>query len=343
MTRAERGTGVRQLVRPFAKIPRNWNEFLRDNQNKIELFTYLSDQVRGMDIQTTKVVYATYGTGVINVGNGPPMTDCNHEEADTRVIVHLLHAVNTGLGHVLIHTGDTDVVAILCGQFNRIRQPEHIWIAFGSGKNRHNLNLGVIYNALGPNQSVSLPLFHALTGCDTTSAFRTKGKRICMTTWSKNQWFSDTLVQLATNPFKPLNTDSKEFQEIEKFVSTLYCASGTSVNQVRKTMFCHTTQDLRRLPPTRDALLQHCKRVIHQGGIWTQAHDAQTVVPSPDQFGWRKEASGQWSPLWITIDTIPSATKELVKCSCKKVCTSCKCMKLTLACTLLCKCQCSAT
>ena len=68
-------------------------------------------------------------------------------------------------------------------------------------------------------------------------------------------------------------------------------------------MFCHTTQDLRRLPPTRDALLHHCKRMIYQGGIWTQTHDAQVVLPSREEYGWQKEACGSWSPLWITLET----------------------------------------
>ena len=90
----------------------------------------------------------------------------------------------------------------------------------------------------------------------------------------KYSWFSDVLIQLATEPFKQITIESDEFRQIETFVSKLYSTDGISVNQERKSLFCHTTQDFRRLPPTRDALLQHCKRVIYQGGIWTQAHDA---------------------------------------------------------------------
>ena len=176
---------MRQLVRPLAKIPKNWNEFLRDSQNKIELFKFLSEQVRGMHIRGSKAVYAACGTGVIKVRDGAAMTDCTHEEADTRVIVHLLHAVNAGIATVLIKTGDTDVVIILCGQYHRILQSSNIWIAFGSGKHQQTINLGMIYHALGPKQCLSMPVFHALTGCDTTSAFRNKGKRMCVATLKK--------------------------------------------------------------------------------------------------------------------------------------------------------------
>ncbi len=62
-----------QLVRPFAKITRNLNEFLcasRIELYKIELFKFLYEQVRGMYVQGYNVVYATCETGVIYVGEG---------------------------------------------------------------------------------------------------------------------------------------------------------------------------------------------------------------------------------------------------------------------------------
>ena len=44
------------------------------------------------------------------------MDQCNHEEADTRVLVYLLHALQTvSIGKV--HTGDTDVVVVLLSNF----------------------------------------------------------------------------------------------------------------------------------------------------------------------------------------------------------------------------------
>lgn len=30
---------------------------------------------------------------MVSVGNGRPMTDCNHEEADTIIVVHIRHAI----------------------------------------------------------------------------------------------------------------------------------------------------------------------------------------------------------------------------------------------------------
>ena len=48
----------------------------------------------------TKDIYITEGTSVISRGNALPMMECTHEEADTRVMVHLLHAVENGSANV---------------------------------------------------------------------------------------------------------------------------------------------------------------------------------------------------------------------------------------------------
>jgi hypothetical protein len=46
------------------------------------------------------------------------MADCNHEEADTRIVLHLCHALNTeDTVSALVRTVDTHVVAILVGKF----------------------------------------------------------------------------------------------------------------------------------------------------------------------------------------------------------------------------------
>jgi len=66
------------------------------------------------------------------------MNSCNHEEADTRVAVHVLHALQQGLKTVQVRTVDTDVVVVLAGQFHDLLviQPlADIWVAFGMGKN----------------------------------------------------------------------------------------------------------------------------------------------------------------------------------------------------------------
>ena len=60
---------------------------------------------------------------------------CNHEEVDTRLLLHALDASESGFQWLLILTVDTDVVVLaLCHFFNLDLQ--ELWIEIGTGKNR---------------------------------------------------------------------------------------------------------------------------------------------------------------------------------------------------------------
>ena len=66
------------------------------------------------------------------------MSACDHEEADTRLIVHIVDALNKGQSTFLVRTVDTDVVVILVGKFfhfTTLNSTADIWVAFGTGKN----------------------------------------------------------------------------------------------------------------------------------------------------------------------------------------------------------------
>ena len=97
-TRQKRGTGIERRVTPTGKIPSNWQDFLKVGRNKTELFNFLTAQLQQIMIPEGKELYVTLGTTVIKCGssNVSSMTDCNHEEADTRIFVHVAHAAETG-------------------------------------------------------------------------------------------------------------------------------------------------------------------------------------------------------------------------------------------------------
>lgn len=115
---------------------------------------------------------------MISIG---PSTPCNHEEADTRIVIHVLHALSSREAKsVVVRTVDSDVVVILIGKFYDIQHqyPEtDIWVAFGMGHHFNFLSINATCACIGETKSKSLPLFHALTGCDTTSCFYGKSKQ----------------------------------------------------------------------------------------------------------------------------------------------------------------------
>ena len=113
-------------------------DFLRDSVNKKELFAFLTSKVAQFSWPPAKAVYVTSGQAVVCIGDIIPMQKCNHEEADTSIAVHVLHALKQGEQTICVRTVDTDVVVIVAGTFHDLgaTQPlADIWVAFGMGKN----------------------------------------------------------------------------------------------------------------------------------------------------------------------------------------------------------------
>ena len=56
----------------------------------------------------------TLGQSVVSVGDSNlVMPNYNHEEADTRDVVHIRYALEQGLNKIEVHTADTDDFVIL--------------------------------------------------------------------------------------------------------------------------------------------------------------------------------------------------------------------------------------
>ena len=126
-------------------------------------------------------MYITSDQSVIsNGGSSEPMPICMHEEADTRITVHLFHSVRRGNKKILIRTVDKDDLVILLGEFDKVSEicPDlDLWIALGVGKEFAFYSINTIYNEIGARKAQSLPVFHAFSGCDTASSFNGKGKK----------------------------------------------------------------------------------------------------------------------------------------------------------------------
>ena len=113
-TREKRGKGMRRKVAGRNKFPSNWHDFLHDAANKQELFMFLSHSIELMVCREGKQIFMTNGTKVIARGTIHQMQECNHEEADTRLLVHLLDAIADGATTCLVRTVDTDVIMESC-------------------------------------------------------------------------------------------------------------------------------------------------------------------------------------------------------------------------------------
>ena len=50
------------------------------------------------------------------------MMECDHEEADTRICVHIMDALDNGAKKVYVRTVDTDVIVVLVVNYRRNAQ-----------------------------------------------------------------------------------------------------------------------------------------------------------------------------------------------------------------------------
>jgi len=140
-----------------------------------------------MDCPEGKEITITFGTTAIHRGNTTSMQPYNHEEADTRLIVHLQDALLNNFSSSMVRTIDTDVVVILIGKFHYLITfcgQVNIWVAFATGKNFTYYHINAICENLGCEKSVALPVFHSSTGYDTTSTFYGKGKNLAWEAWN---------------------------------------------------------------------------------------------------------------------------------------------------------------
>jgi hypothetical protein len=94
-----------------------------------------------------------------------------HEEADGRLLLHVKHAADNGHDYISIRTVDSDVVVVAVSVFKEIVNKKELWIDFGSGKHRRMISVHDLCSQLSPEICSNLPIFHAITGCDTVSAF----------------------------------------------------------------------------------------------------------------------------------------------------------------------------
>jgi hypothetical protein len=213
--RGQRGTGFRPHVHPNGKVPRNWQQCFKTDGKKTEFFTFLAPQITIYNL-TGKVIVATVKNQVVCSGNVPmKLPSCSHEETDTHMLLDACHARNSNFKTVMLRTVDTDFVVIGIACVRELKL-DSLWIALGIGKHFRFVVLHEKASMLGPEKATALPLFHALTGCDTVSSFSSRSKKIGYDAWTDYPGLTDSLLQVSLNP--NFVSQPQVFSVIEQFV-----------------------------------------------------------------------------------------------------------------------------
>ena len=117
------------------KLPLQWKKFLRSSDNKKAFLHFLSDEWSrqsyvSAQLTDSKVMFVNDNELCYRLQRASDGTilrekisalECNHAEADTRLILHAAHAGNSGHRCIIIKSPDTDVAVLTishCAQIN---------------------------------------------------------------------------------------------------------------------------------------------------------------------------------------------------------------------------------
>jgi hypothetical protein len=185
-TRENRGEGVRVKIKKGTPIIlKNFYQVLRNDENETELFNMIAEAVTFFNSEALLVATTNDRVTSNHEIESSRLERCNHEEADTRVFIHVNDASRNGMDRVKVVTVDTDVVVIALCVFPLLALSE-LWIEIGTGQHRRWLPIHKYAALLGEETCSAIPFWFSVTGCDTVSMFAGRGKKTCWNVWKSN-------------------------------------------------------------------------------------------------------------------------------------------------------------
>ena len=223
-TRVKRGKGIHKKVLDKSVAPTNWRNFLHLDQNKTELFLYLSTTIIQHGDREDVIMICAYDDTCISSRNKldlSNLTPCNHEEADTRVFLHVKDMTKQGHRKKVIRTVDTDVLVLAVSVYEQLQEEvEELWVDLGAGKYRKFFPIHETLEHIGECKAHGLPFFHAFTGCNQVSFLSHVTKSAAWKVWNL---FDDVTPIFAALSHQPTFTQIQvAMPTIERLTVLLY-------------------------------------------------------------------------------------------------------------------------
>ena len=255
--------------------------------------------------------------------------DLTIEEADVRLVLHAIHATQTGAKRLVILSGDTDVM-VLALYFNtdlKTNGLSELWMRAGVGDSTRYIPLHLIFERKTELCSI-LSAIHILTGCDTTSKVGTKLSALKPPAAQLLSEFGKSLS--SPNQYEIIHKAEQYLVQVRNPNSTC-----TTVDDLRYEMYHQSkVSDLHSLPPTSADLHLHILRCLYT--TYTQMHCLQNVTVDPTNYGYELK-NGSLVPIYHQNNVSESLVQT---CSCKKCLTKhCACRRIGVPCCVYCKCK----
>ena len=158
-----------------------------------------------------------------------------------------------------------------------------------------------------------LPAIHALTGCDSTSAFFGIGKKSVYTmVTDKGAHCFEALLFLGGQD------EAGGIAAARKFIACLYDPKGKEISahismDILRAKFAAKRRDssLAKLPPCEDSIRQHMRRASWQVRIWISSHIYLSLTLAPHYIMVGEKRKTDWSQYTL---------KECQPQSCCRIC-----------------------
>ncbi|KAK6168047.1 hypothetical protein SNE40_021951 [Patella caerulea] len=310
--RAVQGETKFRINRSDQKMPKLMKKFLASGNNKEGLLTFLVDEWKSTSPQyfCDVTLYATKGDTCVKFSKGTdgnllvenaPELQSDHEEADTRMLLHVFQASQSTPAplDIILCTVDTDVFVIALWMSTVVTARLILFLM--TGNRSRQLDLQAMSSTMKEQTTEALVGLHPFTGCDSVSAFKGKGKIKALKLMLNSPQYITTFCELG----KSWELRPNLRKDLEKFVCDLYgWKDETDINTVRYNCYrVGTVTDL-TLPPNCDSLSLHMERANYQAKIFRSCQQQYINPPDPSAHGWKVNAS-KLEILWNTLPIAP--------------------------------------
>lgn len=330
----------------------NWTSILASSKTKSQLLEVLFEICEG-SVDLVKQGVTLYLSGGfsdrmkvaklpanVSAEDYKERLSSDHEEADTRIILHVLDALGRNFKEIAVLANDTDIVVGLlyhCCQLYEKKElvDRAIYVNF----QKYSVPIHQLCEVL-PNSLLScLPVVHCVTGCDTVSYFYGKGKKSAMKAverWNLYEDIRNVIVRLRCDDAHAV---LEEFTSAcRKVVVAMYGKDPgdfRSLNDLRIHLYPRK-RELKYLPPTDDAFSFHAMRSLLQVKFLLEANLPRPSPVDPTRFGWTF-SKGKICPVPMGGDPFPQGTSPEY-CLCRTCSRACPCVDKNRGCDLLCQC-----
>lgn len=162
------------------------------------------------------------------------------------LVLHEIDCNLTGFDRLIVHSCDTDVLLLMIHFYEKL--PSTVWIKFGTSKKPKFIPIHDIAKNMDLDMRNALLAYHAITGCDSTSAFSGHTKK---SSWPVFKKHFKVLNDFGCYP----HLRDEQFEKAEAFVIQTYLFKKSAfkdicnIDDLRAAMFQHV-KELDKLPPS---------------------------------------------------------------------------------------------